>query len=92
MGTNSTGCSEWERDFDHVTEQPHNKPKPIDPFARIEALEAALRFYQCEAEALARYLAEGKENKSDAIMASVTVLSLDAGRRASAALALERDK
>lgn len=22
MGTNSTGCTEWERDFDPVTEQP----------------------------------------------------------------------
>lgn len=22
MGTNSTGCTEWERDFDHKTEQP----------------------------------------------------------------------
>jgi hypothetical protein len=22
MGTNSTGCSEWERDFDPATEQP----------------------------------------------------------------------
>lgn len=22
MGTNSTGCTEWERDFDHQTEQP----------------------------------------------------------------------
>ena len=22
MGTNSTGCTEWERDFDPITEQP----------------------------------------------------------------------
>jgi len=25
MGTNSTGCTEWERDYDPVTEQPHAK-------------------------------------------------------------------
>ena len=23
MGTNSTGCTEWERDYDHITEQPY---------------------------------------------------------------------
>lgn len=23
MGTNSTGCAEWERDFDSITEQPY---------------------------------------------------------------------
>lgn len=42
----------------------------------------ALEFYRLEAEALARYMAEGKENKADAILASVTVLSLDGGSRA----------
>lgn len=42
----------------------------------------ALNFYRYEAEALARYMIEGKENKSDAILAAVTVLSLDGGRRA----------
>jgi len=42
----------------------------------------ALNFYRCEAEALARYMVEGKETKTDAIMASLTVLSLDGGRRA----------
>ena len=25
MGTNSTGCTEWERDYDPMTEQPHTK-------------------------------------------------------------------
>jgi hypothetical protein len=25
MGTNSTGCTEWERDYDAVTEQPLTK-------------------------------------------------------------------
>jgi len=26
MGTNSTGCTEWERDYDPVTEQPIEEP------------------------------------------------------------------
>ena len=26
MGTNPTGCAEWERDFDPVTEQPYPTP------------------------------------------------------------------
>ncbi len=30
MGTNSTGCSEWERDFDPETEQPRPL-KPLEP-------------------------------------------------------------
>lgn len=25
MGTNSTGCTEWERDYDAVTEQPRSQ-------------------------------------------------------------------
>lgn len=32
MGTNSTGCTEWERDFDPATERPHMKPlEPLLP-------------------------------------------------------------
>ncbi len=34
MGTNSTGCTEWERDFDPATEQPQARPlrvKPLEP-------------------------------------------------------------
>lgn len=26
MGTNSVGCTEWERDFDPITEQPYKEP------------------------------------------------------------------
>lgn len=26
MGSNSTGCTEWERDFDPMTEQPYQGP------------------------------------------------------------------
>jgi hypothetical protein len=47
-------------------------------------MRRALDFYGAEAEALARYMVDG--NKADAILASVTVLSLDGGRRARAAL------
>ena len=58
----------------------------------LHKIKAALDFYEGEAEALARYMAEGKENKTDAIMASITVLSLDAGRRAREALSELKDK
>lgn len=51
-----------------------------------DKIREALDFYRCEAEALARYMAERKEDKSEAILASVTVLSLDGGRRAREAL------
>lgn len=42
MGTNSTGCTEWERDFDPATEQPQAKPlrvKPLEP--RADAANSA---------------------------------------------------
>jgi hypothetical protein len=39
MGTNSTGCTEWERDFDPVTEQPMTPP---NPWARISEVAARL--------------------------------------------------
>lgn len=46
MGTNSTGCTEWERDFDPVTEQPmarqhnpHAYPPLISKIARAILLE-----------------------------------------------------
>lgn len=30
MGTNSTGCTEWERDFDPITEQPYKEANMND--------------------------------------------------------------
>lgn len=48
------------------------------------ALEA-LRWYASEAEALARHLAKGEH--TDAVLASLTVLSLDRGTRAQSAIA-----
>lgn len=61
-----------------------------NPFPRAGAdgrVREALEFYRIEAEALARYMADSKENKADAILAAVTVLSLDGGNRAAKALA-----
>lgn len=49
-------------------------------------VRAALKFYADEADALCRYLTDGRGKDSQAIMASVTVLALDAGRRAQEAL------
>jgi hypothetical protein len=56
--------------------------------ARHDAQVKALEFYAGEARALARYMAAGKDQHAEAIIASVTVLSLDAGRRADAALSV----
>lgn len=55
---------------------------------QLEAAVTALRFYQQESEAIHKHLV-GK--KSDAVMASVTVLSLDEGKRASAAIRLAQE-
>jgi hypothetical protein len=38
MGTNPTGCTEWERDYDPITEQPY--PKTIETKIRRVILES----------------------------------------------------
>ncbi len=50
--------------------------------------KAALEWYRDEASALAKHMQSGAH--SQAVLASLTVLSLDAGRRAGAALAAQR--
>lgn len=48
MGTNGTGCSEWERDFDPKTEQPFSPVKarwsapPVDNAALVTTRQAML--------------------------------------------------
>ena len=61
---------------------------------RLAALESwareageALSWYKEHAEATARYLAKGKETNADALMAIITTLGLDAGRKGNAVLA-----
>jgi hypothetical protein len=45
MGTNPTGCTEWERDYDPITEQPMTqKPK-----FELKAAESELLDALCEA-------------------------------------------
>jgi hypothetical protein len=53
-------------------------------FAEIARLRAALAWYGDEAAALSKHMASGAHTQ--AVLASLTVLSLDAGRRAAAAL------
>ena len=48
MGTNSTGCAEWERDFDSATEQPYP--------SKLEWAD----FLKCHQEQVANLLAEIK--------------------------------
>lgn len=43
---------------------------------------AALEFYASEADAASRYMTEGKQSKADALLAVLTVLANDGGRRA----------
>lgn len=52
--------------------------------AGIEALRAALVWYRDEAAALHRHMGNGVH--TNAVLASVTVLALDAGARADAAI------
>lgn len=52
--------------------------------ADIERLRAALEWYRDEAKALAKNMAGGAHTQG--VLASVTVLTLDAGQRADAAL------
>lgn len=52
--------------------------------ARIAELEKALKWYRDEAAALAKHMQSGAHTQ--AVLASVTVLSLDAGRRADTAM------
>lgn len=48
MGTNSTGCTEWERDFDSKTEQPFSpvvaqwSSPPVDNAALVTTRQAML--------------------------------------------------
>lgn len=60
--------------------------------ANKSKVKTALEFYGAEAEALARHMTEDRVNKSDAILASVTVLSLDGGRRAREAMIEWKDR
>lgn len=52
--------------------------------AELEALRAALIWYRDEAAALHKYVESGAH--TNAVLASVTVLALDAGARADAAI------
>lgn len=54
---------------------------------RFETLRTALLWYADEAESLAKHMQHGAH--TDAVLASLTVLSLDGGRRARAALAAQ---
>ena len=51
-------------------------------------LREALGWYESEAEAASRYMAQGKTTTADALLAILTVLANDGGRRARTALAL----
>lgn len=53
--------------------------------AELQRLREALAWYGDEASALARHMASGAAH-SQAVLASVTVLALDAGMRAKTAL------
>ena len=56
---------------------------------RAHAAEATLEWYADEARALAKHMAGGAH--SEAVLASVTVLALDAGKRAEAAMRPNKD-
>ena len=58
--------------------------------AENAALRAALLFYRDEAAALAKHLHWGAHTQ--AVLASITVLALDAGRRADTAIDAWRNK
>ena len=60
--------------------------------AQIEALRAALEWYADEARACEKNSKVGNYYAGDAILASVTVLALDGGKRADAALRQEGPK
>lgn len=49
-------------------------------YALVEQLKSALEFYRLEAAAICKNMADGKHG--DALLASLTVLSLDGGKRA----------
>ncbi len=57
-------------------------------FEDNERLAKALKWYAQEAEAAARYMALGKAATADALLAILTVLANDGGKRARSALAL----
>lgn len=61
MGTNSTGCTEWERDYDPMTEQP--KPKGGDLMhnapIRDDLFDGTLNGYQKAAQHTAIYPGKG---------------------------------
>lgn len=40
MGTNSTGCTEWERDYDAITEQPRSRTMADDDAERQAKINA----------------------------------------------------
>jgi hypothetical protein len=84
-------CAETEgKFFDYVTDSIGDIIKGLRGNAQAvpEPAKKALEWYAAEAMAAARYLAEGKEQKAGALLAVLTVLANDNGRRASDALAV----
>ena len=67
----------------HYAEHQHNRELCRSLERRAAALEEALRWYQQEAEAMAKYL---PAKNAEAVTAICTLLSLDAGNRAKRAL------
>lgn len=74
-------------------------PRVKELEAKLAASEAAcaqmreaLGWYGEEAKAIAKHMAKGAHVRAEAILASVTVLSLDGGRRADAAIAASKPK
>jgi hypothetical protein len=55
-------------------------------YADVERLRAALNWYADEARACAKNSGSAKHGAPEALLASVTVLALDGGRRADAAM------
>ena len=59
--------------------------------AELAALRAALIWYADEARAFAKNTGSEKHTAAEALLASVTVLALDGGRRADAAMATHKE-
>lgn len=67
------------------------KKRADEAIAQVEQLKSALEFYRLEAAAICKNMADGKHG--DALLASLTVLSLDGGKRAREAVtSTERDR
>ena len=59
---------------------------------QVRVLRAAINWYADEARACAKNSHSGKHSAPEALLASVTVLALDDGKRADAALAAAKEQ